>query len=390
MKKAVKVIIFIILVIAIVLAGALAYMTMTEYKPDKIEQLEVMGQENIGDQMQQQADQYAQGNYEWQPEDQQVNTPKIFKKSKLRLVTWNIGYGALGSGADFFMSGGDGVITATEKEVRENTNSIINRLNEFGADAYFLQEVDRDSKRSHGFDEVEMITEQMGVGSAENGIEKRYATFANNIKVNYIPYPWPPLGKTDSGILTVSKYQFADSTRYSLPVSFKWPVRTCNFKRCLMVNRIPVENTDKDLVLINLHLEAFDDGKGKEEQTKELLRLMNDEYRVGNYVIAGGDFNQTFSTVDKDAYPAVKGTWQPGAIDAKDFGENWSLRMDDRVPTARSLYKPFKKADRDDFPFYMLDGYIVSDNIKVDDIETIQFDFENTDHNPVLMEVTLK
>ena len=40
-----------------------------------------------------------------------------------------------------------------------------------------------------------------------------------------------------------------------------------NLKRCLLIERLPIENSDKELVLINLHLEAYDEGEGKAKQT---------------------------------------------------------------------------------------------------------------------------
>lgn len=47
-------------------------------------------------------------------------------------------------------------------------------------------------------------------------------------------------------------------------------------------------------MLVNLHLEAYDDGEGKIAQTKQLREFIQSEYEKGNYVIAGGDLNQVF------------------------------------------------------------------------------------------------
>ena len=41
----------------------------------------------------------------------------------------------------------------------------------------------------------------------------------------------------------------------ALPESFTWPVKTCNLKRCMLETRIPLEGSDKELVMINFHLE---------------------------------------------------------------------------------------------------------------------------------------
>lgn len=230
--------------------------------------------------------------------------------STIKVMSWNIGYGALGDNADFFMDGGSQVTTASAERVQENMQGIIDELKSEKADVMFLQEVDRFSTRAHHIDEQQDIAESM------DGYQN---TFANNFKVRYVPYPWPPIGRVDSGIMTLSRFAQSDSTRISLPCPFEWPVRIANLKRCLMVNRVPIAGTKKELVMINLHLEAYDNGEGKVKQTRALLKVMKEEQKKGNYVIAGGDFNQTFSNVDIGKYPSSEAIWTPGKIDAKDL-----------------------------------------------------------------------
>jgi endonuclease/exonuclease/phosphatase family metal-dependent hydrolase len=53
------------------------------------------------------------------------------------------------------------------------------------------------------------------------------------------------------------------------------------------------------------------------------------------------------------------------------------------------LDKAYVNADQTDFQYYMIDGYIVSKNIDVSSIKTQSKAFENSDHNPVVMEVKL-
>ena len=76
-----------------------------------------------------------------------------------------------------------------------------------------------------------------------------------------------------------------------------------------MINRIPIAGTNHELVLVNLHLEAYDDGEGKKAQTQMLQTILQKESDAGNYVIAGGDFNQTFSNTDISAFPVFAGKW---------------------------------------------------------------------------------
>lgn len=37
----------------------------------------------------------------------------------------------------------------------------------------------------------------------------------------------------------------------------------------------------------------------------------------------------------------------------------------------------------------MIDGFIVSNNITINSLETINLDFKNTDHNPVSIKISL-
>ena len=140
---------------------------------------------------------------------------------------------------------------------------------------------------------------------------------------------------------------------------------------------------------MNVHLEAYDNGKGKEKQTKELLKLMRKETKKGNYVIVGGDFNQTFSNVDEEKIKVQDGLWAPGKIDNESFGEGWQFYMDTKVPSCRSLDKPFVGEDKEKFQYYYIDGFIVSNNIHVESVETQDFGFVSSDHNPVVLKAKL-
>jgi endonuclease/exonuclease/phosphatase family metal-dependent hydrolase len=295
-------------------------------------------------------------------------------------MTWNIGYAALGDNADFFMDGGKSVTTASNDRVLSNMSNIASGIKAVHPDIVMIQEIDRDSTRSHHINEFEWFRDQLGGTSS----------FANNFKVAFLPYPVPPIGKVDSGIATFTSYPVASAERVQLPVPFKWPVRIANLKRCVLVSRIPLDGTDKELVLFNLHLEAYDDGSGKTAQTKMLAGLLKAETDKGNYVIAGGDFNQIFSSEDTSLYPAQPGKWQAGEIDVESFGKGWQFLMDEEVPTCRSLDQPYDGADKETFQYYLIDGFIVSGNIKVDKLATQDLGFVASDHNPVVMTIELK
>lgn len=343
-----------ILVVAVVLlaVGVIGYLTIREYKPEDQVALAVQGN----------------------------GAKTIQEGDSFKIITWNLGYGALGDNADFFMDGGSHVSTATKERVNQNMSDIIAVLDEENPDVMFFQEVDENSKRSHHINEVELLA----------GVRPDYAsTFAYNFKTPYVPYPIPTIGKVNSGIVTLSSFDITDSTRIKLPCPFSYPLRIANLKRCLMVDRVPIEGSDKELVLVNLHLEAYDSGEGKVAQTKMLRDVLETEAIAGNYVIAGGDFNQVFSNMDISAYPTYEGLWQAGYIDVSEFKQGLTFVADNAAPTCRSLDRPIENADLEHFQYYLIDGFIVSSNIEIADVKTLDLGFRATDHNPVVMDVTL-
>ena len=318
-------------------------------------------------------------------EDMAINgsvTTKVDKSKKMRLLTWNVGYGALDEKQDCYWDGGEGVTGESKEVVEGNIKAINDKIKEINPDVFFIQEIDINSKRSFKVNELQMLRD-----NDETNYNNSYAC---NFKAGFIPIPlYNPFGKVEGGITTFSKYQITESKRVQLPIPFKWPVSLLNLKRCLLVNRSPIDGSDKELVMINLHLEAYDDGEGKAKQLKQLMDLMQEEVNKGNYVIAGGDFNQCFSNVDLSKYPKMN-DWVCPIIDVTQYPD-FTFSMDDTVPTCRSLYKTYVGNDKSytNFQHYMLDGFITSNNITVNSLETLDLGFKNTDHNPVVTSVSL-
>lgn len=352
MKKTLKAAGIALGAVAALLAVILLVVTVTEYRPADEEPVPLAG-----------------------------NGPQTVSEGQtITVLSWNIGYGGLSETADFFMDGGTGVRTQDEESVTANVGAVIDLIGHTNADVVFLQEADKNSTRSWHIDETQLVS------AAFPGYQ---TAFANNFKVLYLPYPVPPMGHVDSGIFTLTKFDADSARRIQLPCPFSWPVRSLNLKRCLLVERVPIEGSDKELVLINLHLEAYDSGEGKIAQTRMLADFMQAELDKGNYVIAGGDFNQSFSSVDTGMYPLQGGgLWECGEIDTAEFTDDWQFLMDTTHPTCRSLDRPYDDTDPG-FQFYMIDGFIVSDNMTVSSMETIDLNFANSDHNPVEMTVTL-
>ena len=353
MKKIFNIILILLLAVLIAAAGLVAWLSITEYRPKSVLELEVSGGRDH---------------------------PGLVIGDELKILCWNIGYGGLGKDSDFFMDGGKNVMSADEATVKAYLAGIKETVDRENADLLILQEVDSDSKRSYGIDQRTYFG-----GSDDN------AAYAMNYSCDFVPFPLPPIGKVNSGLYTVAEgYAIEAAERRALPCPFKWPVSTANLKRCLLVSYMPIEGSDKQLVLVNLHLEAYDDGAGKLAQRMMLEQFLTEEYEKGNYVIAGGDFNQSFQR-SHSLYPIKNPElWLPGALPDNYMPEGWTLAYDETVPTCRLLNQPYEPEDGENTQYYVIDGYILSPNVELVKVQTLDEGFENSDHNPVLLKAVLK
>lgn len=302
----------------------------------------------------------------------------LISSDTVSILTWNIGYGGLDERMDFFYDGGKKVV-ADSKDVEKNLNCMIDFLKERAhVDAFFIQEVDQNSKRSGFIDQLKRFSDSFSSYTINYGI---------NYDVWFIPIPLrKPLGRVHSGVLTISRYTPAQTIRYPLPGQYSWPKNIFMPDRCLLVSRYPLTN-GKELVLINVHLSAYDDGTLKADQLNYLKQFVLDQYRRDNYVIAGGDWNQLppDGTLNFEDYFVSSSNKQ--RIPSDYLPDKWTWVYDPQNPTNRSLDKPF---DSSDTPVTILDYFLISPNISAINVRSFDQQFAYSDHHPVELEVALK
>jgi hypothetical protein len=69
--------------------------------------------------------------------------------------------------------------------------------------------------------------------------------------------------------------------------------------------------------------------------------------------------------------------------------DGWSFAYDTSTPSCRLLNQAYNPDDKENTQYYVIDGFIVSPNVTVDSVKTLDEGFANSDHNPVLLKATL-
>lgn len=347
-KKILKAILIIILVAVIGFAGLIIYAVITDYKP---EEKEIVFNAD--------------------------NSVKLAGTIEISLLSWNIGYCGMDKDMDFFYDGGTKVFTPRDRCV-ENLDAVRTFLTEnAGVDFFLLQEIDKGSKRSYYINEYDSITK---------ALNNFYPCFGKNYDVFFVPVPpSSPMGKVLSGLATFSKFQASSSIRYSFPGEYGFPKQLFMLDRCFLVNRYPLES-GKELIVINTHNEAFDPGQIRKAQMAYLKDFLLNEYKNGNYIITGGDWNQTPPDF-KAAFTMNKADTIQMVIPSDYLPGEWKWLYDNSIPTNRNVVQSYEQGST---PTTILDFFLISPNIEALSVEGIRLNFENSDHNPVRVKVKLR
>ncbi|MBN1250593.1 MAG: hypothetical protein JXR51_02235 [Bacteroidales bacterium] len=349
MKKFLKILLYIIIFVVVIFAGLILTAIFTDYKPEE----KVIISEKI-------------------------NTVNLPDTLEFDIVDWNIGYCGLDASMDFFYDGGTHVRPDIQNVI-DNLNAVKSFLkSQSDIEFYLIQEVDKESKRSYKINQYD---------SLKTSFPDYYTSFGKNYDVFFVPTPpSQPYGKVVSGLMTLSKFEAKNITRFQFPGNYDFPKGLFMLDRCFLVNRFNIEN-GKELLIINTHNSAYDDGSLKAGQMEYLKKFLQDEYQKGNYILVGGDWNQSPFAVDT--------TFADFKYDTEDFSriannylpEDWKWIFSNATPTNRRVKTPY---DKKTTLTTVIDFFLISPNIESISIENINLEFKNSDHQPVKASFKLK
>lgn len=191
------------------------------------------------------------------------------------IVTYNIGY----------LSGmtNNRAIAKPKELFDENLKKVTTEIKKVNPDIIAFQEIDYNAARSYEVNQEEEIA-KLGYNYVARGV---------NWDEHYVPFPyWPPsmhFGKIVSGQSILSKYELKDYKRIVLERVPNNPFYRDALYLDRLVQVVKVVLEGKEVVVINLHLEAFDKTT-RVRQYEYVLNLFN-KYKSQYPTILLGDFN---------------------------------------------------------------------------------------------------
>ncbi|SMG09405.1 Metal-dependent hydrolase, endonuclease/exonuclease/phosphatase family [Marivirga sericea] len=194
----------------------------------------------------------------------------------LSVLTFNIGY----------LSGMTNNLPVSRDEslFSSNLKRSVDVLERYDFDFIGLQEVDFNSARSFEYNQFD---------SLGNELDFYQGAYAVNWDKSYVPFPYLPIrnhfGKMLSGQGILSKMQIVSNEIIVLdrPINAPFYYNAFYLDRLLQISKVQIESDT--LVLMNVHLEAFD-RETREQQADKVLKVFK-SYAYDYPVILMGDFN---------------------------------------------------------------------------------------------------
>lgn len=303
----------------------------------------------------------------------------LFPDQNLSVISWNIGYCALGKEMDFFYDGGKSM--RPDKELYKSyLNSVFGIVTSMDSvDFVLLQEVDFDAHRSFRTPQDCTFMKALPLYSSVKAV---------NYDVPFVPFPlFNPMGHVNAGMMSFSRFIPEWAQRIQYPGSYSWPMSVFFLDRCFIIMRYDLEN-GKDLYMINTHNSAFSDaGDIRAVEMQFLKSYILDMYSRGHYVVVGGDWNQNppgFNPALIKTGDAVRAVGVP--VDTAFLPKGWKWIYDPLLPSNRDVDMAYTKGTT---TTTILDYYLVSPNIVVNDVHTIDMGFAHADHQPVYLNFSL-
>jgi len=289
--------------------------------------------------------------------------------NSISVMSWNLGYGGLGKESDFIADNGSSLMAPSESIVDKNVRGIVETVKRHPHDIYLFQELAVRSPLNYGVNLREAL---------DGVLPNHQRVFATDFSTLLFPGPL----SIRMGLSTYSKFKMSSAQALALPLESGYFAGILRKQYRFTVAELPASDGRK-WVIINVHLAAFDEeGQTRLEQLEEVERFMLKEFTSGSRIIVGGDWNMRLVPTNFPHQTDPENLFWIQDLPPGFPPEDWKIAADASVPSVRTLHQPYVHYDN---YTCVIDGFIVSPNVKIDSVRNISVNFEYSDHQPVLL-----
>ena len=293
---------------------------------------------------------------------------QTYTGTHLTVLTWNIGFAALGENADLFIDGGKSLRALPKGAIETAAKAVADKLADCDADAILLQETAGAGFLTRGVDVQKYMTASLPGYSQ---------CFWSDFQTRFIP---PPL-KLCHGMASFCRHRLSQSNVLDLPQDPFYYFGFLKKYYGAIVQEYPIEGEAGVWLVINIHLSAFDEGANiRKQQMATLFNYAQKAYEAGHYVVIGGDWNMRLSKTNFPHKATGNAVFEGFDLTQENIPKGWAIITDHKTASLRSLSSAYVKGQT---YTSIVDGFVISPNVSVDTIETSDLGFKHTDHHPV-------
>jgi endonuclease/exonuclease/phosphatase family metal-dependent hydrolase len=330
----------VVVLLALLLAAILAFAWFGNYNPDPIEPLAV--------------------GCTGAPPELEAGVP-------FRVLSWNLRQGA--SRRRPLPDEGGTPTTIPRDEVEQTLATITAALENENAQIYLLQEVDRNSRRTHNIDQLgQYLTFATDRCHAAAPYHRSLYAIGNNAS---------RLGQVDMELALLTQVAVRSATRLQLPLLDEtWILRQFDIKPALMVSEIPVLGLDVPMAVAVTHLSAPpQESAGLEGQIAALDRWMGTRPPGQPWILAG----------DLNLLPS-QGTRPSGGDPIAGLLSKYTEVLGDQTAPRNRTYLPFGARE----PDRKIDYFFVGGPVEVVSSRVLREYADVSGHLPIRAELRVR
>jgi endonuclease/exonuclease/phosphatase family metal-dependent hydrolase len=319
------------------------------------------------------------------------DAPLLAPGQTLKVLSWNVQYMA-GKGYVFFydVMGGEGPDDRPARASIEATLQGVARvIRDENPDLVLLQEIEHGASRTDHEDQIARLL-------AELPADYRCHTSAYYWKADFVPHP-RIMGAVGMKLAILSKYRLSRAVRHQLPEQPNDPVtRLFSFKRAILEAGLPIEGSERELVVLDTHLDAFAQGSDTMQRQVDMVSELLDQLSAsGQHWLIGGDFN--LLPPGAPAYERLKEHEKAAYLPETElralFGHHQVVPGAAEVdgPDAARWFTHFPNDPRVGAPDRTIDYIFFSSDVELGRRQVRQHDtLTVSDHLPIVVELTLR